>query len=180
MQKWQRVFNPTIYLSFPNNKNEEDFRFIRKDNFTTTASTQELLSRLLLIVIMSAQPAFHLSIIEASWQRGKTGSNTNFSHLQQRWWPLTEVGCQSTQKGLLQPQKLPRYWEQLVFSTLRELLRKDLLEALSIFNMSHRRQSSSLEEVNGLALVSYLLLSGRTSPKWTQNIWEDSLCIVHG
>lgn len=67
MLKWQSIFNPTIYLSFPDNKNEEDWRFIRKDSFTTTASTQELLSRLLIIVIMSGQPIFHLSNIEASW-----------------------------------------------------------------------------------------------------------------
>lgn len=67
MQKWQCVFNSTIYLSFPDNKNEKDLRFIRKDNFSITASTQELQSRFLLIVIMSGQPAFHLSNTEASW-----------------------------------------------------------------------------------------------------------------
>lgn len=67
MPKWQSIFNPIIYLSFPDNKNEEDLRFTRQDNFTITASTQELLSRLLLIEIMSGQPAFHLSNIEALW-----------------------------------------------------------------------------------------------------------------
>lgn len=95
-------------------------------------------------------------------KRGKTGSNTNFSHLQQRLWPLTEVGCQSPQNRFLQPQKLPRYQKQLLSSTLRDLLRKDLLKALSVLNMSQRRQSGSLQEVNGLALLIYLLLFGRT------------------
>lgn len=67
VQKWQSIFNPTVYLSFQDNKNEKDLRFIRQENFTTTVSTQELLSRLLLIVTMSGQPVFHLSNIEALW-----------------------------------------------------------------------------------------------------------------
>lgn len=162
MRKWHSIFNPSIYLIIPDKKKEKDLSFIREDIFTTTASTQELLSRLLLIVIMSGQPVFHLSNIEVSWQRGRTGSNTNFSHLQEKWWPPTELGCQSPQKGLLQPQKLSRYQEQLLFSTLRDFLRRDLLKALSMCNTSQRRRSGSLQEMNALALLIDLLLFGRT------------------
>ena len=164
MQKHQSIFNPSIYISFPGHKNEKDLRFT-KNNFITTSSTQELLSRLLFTVLES----------EALWEREAELATTlerqpatYFSRLHQSWWSLTEAGCQSPWKDLLQPRKLPRSWKQFISSTtLRDLFRsrfvKSTFKALLKHITSQKRWSGSLQELNGSVLFIYLLILGWSS-----------------
>lgn len=114
------------------------------------------------------QPAIHLSDVEASWGRGAKQATTperqlttDFSLLQPRW-SLTEVGCQSPWKHLVQPHKLPRSQKKLISSTtLRDLFRarfvKSTFQSLLQHSMSQKRWPGSLQEPNGLAFICFFI-----------------------
>lgn len=88
MQKHWVILNPSIYLSFPHYQNEKDLRFIRKDNFATTSSTQALLYTLLFTMLgLQANQPFTWVTLRLhekegeNWQQHLSDSLQHISHV---------------------------------------------------------------------------------------------------